>query len=75
MSEVVQMSLPFNPAQLEIIQLFAMGISEEELVRLRQILIDFKFNRVTTLADKILDAKSWSPAMLAQEAKKIKRTP
>jgi hypothetical protein len=75
MSEMVQMSLPFNPAQLEIIQLFATGISEEELIRLRQILIDFKFNRVTALADKILDAKGWSTATLAQEAKKIKRTP
>ncbi|MEO0042694.1 MAG: hypothetical protein RL329_2142 [Bacteroidota bacterium] len=75
MSEMVQMSLPFNPAQLEIIQLFATGISEEELIRLRQILIDFKFNRVTALADKILDAKGWSTTTLAQEAKKIKRTP
>lgn len=40
---------PFNTAQLEILQLFAEGIDEKELALLRQILIDFKFNQVTTL--------------------------
>ena len=66
---------PFNTAQLEILQLFAEGIDEHELALLRQILIDFKFNRVTTLADKILDEKGWSAQDLAKNARKMPRTP
>ncbi len=66
---------PLNTAQLEILQLFAEGIEEKELVLLRQILIDFKFSRVTALADKILDEKGWSAQDLAKNARKIERTP
>ncbi len=66
---------PFNAAQLEILQLFAEGIDEKELALLRQILIDFKFNRVTALADKILDEKGWSAQDLAKNALKVPRTP
>lgn len=66
---------PFNAAQLEILQLFAEGIDEKELALLRQILIDFKFNRVTALADKILDEKGWSAQDLAKNAIKVQRTP
>ena len=65
----------FNTAQLEILQLFAEGVDEKELALLRQILIDFKFNRVTALADKILDEKGWSAQDLAKKARKIERTP
>lgn len=66
---------PFNTAQLEILQLFAEGIDEKELALLRQILIDFKFSRVTALADKILDERGWSAQDLAKNARKIERTP
>jgi hypothetical protein len=67
--------LPFNTAQIEILRLFAEGVNEEELTQLRQILIDFKFNRVTALADKILDEKGWSAQDLAKNAQKMERTP
>ena len=66
-------STPFNAAQLEILQLFAEGINDKELAFLRQILIDFKFNRVTELADKILDEKGWSAQDLAKNAVKMER--
>ena len=75
MSASVALPMPFNAAQLEIIQLFAEGVNDDELTRLRQILIDFKFNRVTALADKIIDAKGWLSADIANKAIKIKRTP
>ena len=75
MSAVAALSMPFNSAQLEIIQLFAEGVNDNELIQLRQVLIDFKFNRVTDLADKIIDAKGWSAADVAQKAQKIKRSP
>lgn len=75
MSSTATLPTPFNTAQLEILQLFAEGINDKELALLRQILIDFKFNRVTTLADKILDEKGWSAQDLAKNARKIERTP
>ena len=75
MSAIATLSTPFNAAQLEIIQLFAEGINEDELTKLRQILLDFKFNRVTALADKIIDANGWSADDLARKAQKMKRTP
>ena len=67
--------LPLNAAQTEILRLFAEGVNEEELTQLRQILIDFKFNRVTALADKILDEKGWSAQDLTKNAQKKERTP
>ena len=67
--------MPFNSAQLEILRLFADGVNDEELKQLRQILIDFRFNRATEWADKILDEKGWTAKDLAYNAKKIKRTP
>ena len=75
MSAVATLSTPFNAAQLQIIQLFAEGVNEDELTTLRQILIDFKFNRVTALADKIIDASGWSADDLVRKAQKMKRTP
>jgi hypothetical protein len=67
--------MPLNTAQLEILRLFAEGVSEAELAKLKQILIDFKYNRVTAMADAILDEKGWSSKDLAKNAKNIKRTP
>ena len=51
-------------------QLFAEGVNDKELVLLRQLLIDFKFSRVTALADKILDEKGWSAKDLVKNARK-----
>jgi hypothetical protein len=66
---------PFNSAQLELLQLFAAGISDQELVNLRQMLLEFRFQKVSNIADKILDAKGWTAEDLAQNAQQIKRTP
>jgi hypothetical protein len=54
------LQLSFNEAQLEIIQLFGTGISDEELKELKQVLLAFKFKRVTQLADKISNEKGWT---------------
>ena len=50
----------FNEAQLEIIQLFGTGISDEDLKELKQILLAFKFKRATQLAEKISKEKGWT---------------
>lgn len=51
---------PFNEAQLEIIQLFGTGVSDEDMKELKQVLLAFKFKRVSQLADKISREKGWT---------------
>ena len=65
---------PFNDAQLELMQLFAGGLSDEQMRDLRRILLDFKFRRVTDLADKFVDQKKWSSEDIAKDAEVILRT-
>jgi len=43
--------------QLELMKLFATDVSEQELKELKQLLLEFKFNRVTALADKLWEEK------------------
>ena len=66
---------PFNDAQLELMQLFAGGLSDEQMRDLRRILLDFKFRRVTDLADKFVDQKKWASEDIAKDAEVIVRTP
>ena len=47
-------------AQLELVKLFVTDVSEEELKAVKKILLEFKFNRVTTLADKLWEDNGWS---------------
>ena len=65
---------PFNDAQLELMQLFAGGLSDEQMQDLRRILLDFKFRRVTDLADKFVDEKKWTSEDIARDAEEIVRT-
>lgn len=66
---------PFNAAQQELLQLFAAGLSDEELRELKQILLDFKFRRVTTLADKVWDEKGWDDETVEKILQTHLRTP
>jgi len=66
---------PFNAAQQELLQLFAAGLSDEELRELKQILLDFKFRRVTTLADKVWDEKGWNDETVEKILQTHLRTP
>jgi hypothetical protein len=65
---------PFNMAQLELLQLFAEGVSDNEMVELRQMLRDFKFRRVSNLADNIIEANNWSAEDIATKALEMKRS-
>lgn len=65
---------PFNAAQLELLKLFAEGINDVEMVELKQLLINFKFKRVSDLADKIIDENGWSAQEIADKALKMKRS-
>ena len=65
---------PFNTAQLELLQLFAGGINDAETAELKKILLDFKFKRLSDLADKIIDANNWSAEEIAKKAMNMKRS-
>lgn len=69
------MQTPFNAAQQELLQLFAVGLSDEELRELKQILLDFKFRRVTALADKVWDEKGWNDETVEKILQTRMRTP
>ena len=51
---------PFNNAQLELLKLFSTDLSDQDLRELKQLLLKFKFERVTELADKAWDEKGWT---------------
>ncbi len=65
---------PFITAQLELLKLFAEGVNEQEMAELKRILLDFKFKRVSDLADKIIDEKKWSAKEIAVKALEMKRS-
>ena len=61
-----------NEAQRELLQLFAGGLTDEQMKELRRMLLDFKFKRVTALADKFVDERGWTSEDIAQDAQDIK---
>jgi hypothetical protein len=63
-AQVLPISL--NPAQLELLQLFAGGLTDEQIIELRRILLDFKFRRVSALADQFVDEKGWNSEDITQ---------
>jgi hypothetical protein len=54
------LSTPFNNAQLELLKLFSTELSGKDLEDLKRILLRFKFERVTEMADKIWEEKGWT---------------
>ena len=74
MASTAQIPLPpLNAAQLELLQLFAGGLTDEQTAELRRILLDFKFKRVTDLADKFVDEKGWDSEAIAEDARQMER--
>jgi hypothetical protein len=57
---IASISTPFNNAQLELLKLFSNDLKEAELKELKQILLEFKFRRVTKMVDEIWDEKGWT---------------
>jgi hypothetical protein len=66
---------PFNPIQLELLRLFSIGVSDNELMELKQILIDFKFRRISQMAERISQEKGWTLEDIENLSKQHRRTP
>jgi len=64
---------PFNEAQLELLKVLAMNLTDAEMKELKKILLAFQFNRISEMADKLLEAKGiFDSESLANEAQKVK---
>ena len=61
--------------QLELMKLFATDVSDKELVELKKVLLEFKFNRVTDLADRLWEEKKWTNDDMDKILKTHIRTP
>ena len=64
---------PFNEAQLELLKVLAMNLTDVEMKELKKILLAFQFNRISEMADKLLEAKGiFDSESLVNEAQKVK---
>jgi hypothetical protein len=69
------LTAPLNDIQLELLKLFSTGISNVELKELKQILVDYKFRRVTEMAARIRQDRNWTDNDLENLSKEHHRTP
>ena len=70
-----QITTPFSNAQLELLKLFSNDLKEQELQELKQILLTFKFKRVTKMVDEIWDEKGWTEETMTEFLNTHMRTP
>lgn len=73
MNNVLQGQL--SNVQIELMKLFATDVPDEELENLKKILLEFKFERATKLADKVWEEKGWTEADMYRLLKTHERTP
>ena len=51
---------PFNQSQIEILKMFELHKSEEDLQKLKRFLIDYLYQRATEEADKVWDERGYT---------------
>lgn len=67
MSSVLPKSAPLSNLQMELLKLYANGITEEELLDIRRILARYFMDRAVQGATKIWDEKGYSTQKLLNE--------
>ena len=53
-------SPPLTNLQLELLKLFSREVSEEDLLEIRRLLVQFFSERISDAADKVWEEKSWT---------------
>lgn len=51
---------PLSNIQLELLRLYGNGIPDQQLLEVREMLIDYFFNKATEEVDRIWDEKGWT---------------
>ncbi|MBC7775439.1 MAG: hypothetical protein H7246_08370 [Phycisphaerae bacterium] len=69
------LNVPLTNAQLEVVQLFSLNLSEEELQELKRLLIAYKAARLFRKADEVWEAKGWTQDTMDQFLQTHLRTP
>jgi hypothetical protein len=59
-------SQTLSNAQIELLKLFSSNLSEIELAELKKILLAYKIQRVSQLAEKNWDEKGWTEETMKQ---------
>jgi hypothetical protein len=66
---------PLSNAQLELLDLFALQLSDDSLHELKQLLLQFKFDQLDRLADAEWEAKSMTQQVITNRLNSHHRTP
>ena len=61
---------PLNKAQLELLKIFSKGTTEDELLKLKDLLTNFYAQRAMDRADQIWDERGYTQETMDQIAKK-----
>lgn len=69
------LNTPLTNAQLEVVQLFSLNLSDEELQELKRILIAYKAARLLRKADEVWETNKWSQETMDQFLQSHLRTP
>lgn len=56
--------LPFSNLQLEFLKLYEGGVSDEDLLSINQLIVDFLAKKVQDSADKVWDEKGFSNLLM-----------
>lgn len=65
---------PFNTAQVEILQIFSQGLTDEQLQELRRILVDFRFKLLDDHVEKVIKQKGLNVAQINSASHEHRRT-
>lgn len=69
------LTVPLTNAQLEVVQMFSLNLSEDELQELKRLLIAYKAARLSRKADEVWEAKGWTQEKMDNFLQTHMRTP
>jgi hypothetical protein len=69
------LNAPLTNAQLEVVQMFSLNLSEDELQELKHLLIAYKAARLSRKADEIWESKGWTQETMDNFLQTHMRTP
>ncbi len=65
---------PFNAAQVEILQLFSQGLSNEQLEELRHLLVEFRFKLLDDHLENVAKQKGLNVEQINKASQEHRRT-
>jgi hypothetical protein len=69
------LKIPLTPAQLEILKVLARPMTEQEIMELKRVIVQFFAQKLIQQANTVWDQNGWTPADSEQLSKRHLRTP